>query len=141
MSALTSFGLFAVMAMVVCYPLESRSQWFALAFAGSCVLGDVADAARVDVDRVRAWYASRSGGAAVPWRLRAPPDTKIPDGRFLFRKRCMALGPDALVAARRMLVPPPPEVDPTTSPSGRRGRAERHARARAVGAAIRGRAD
>jgi hypothetical protein len=36
---LTAFGLFAVSAMLVCYALESRSVWWTLAFAGSCVLG------------------------------------------------------------------------------------------------------
>ena len=39
MSALTLFGLFAVSAMLVCYALESRSRWWTLAFAGSCLLG------------------------------------------------------------------------------------------------------
>ena len=39
MNALTLFGLFAVSAMLVCYALESRSRWWTLAFAGSCVLG------------------------------------------------------------------------------------------------------
>ena len=27
--------------MMVCYALESRSRWFVLAFAGSCLLGSV----------------------------------------------------------------------------------------------------
>jgi hypothetical protein len=39
MDGLTLFGLFAVTAMLVCYALESRSHWFVLAFAGSCLLG------------------------------------------------------------------------------------------------------
>lgn len=39
MTLLTLFGLFAVTAMLVTYALESRSHWFVLAFAGSCVLG------------------------------------------------------------------------------------------------------
>ena len=39
MNALTLFGLFAVSAMLVCYALESRSRWWTLAFAGSCLLG------------------------------------------------------------------------------------------------------
>ena len=39
MDRLTLFGLFAVTAMLVCYALESRSRWWTLAFAGSCVLG------------------------------------------------------------------------------------------------------
>jgi hypothetical protein len=41
MDALTAFGLFAVMAMLVCYALEKRSPWFVLAFAVSCVLASV----------------------------------------------------------------------------------------------------
>jgi len=41
MSPLTIFGLFAVTAMLVCYALETRSVWFVLAFAGSCVLASV----------------------------------------------------------------------------------------------------
>lgn len=39
MDELTAFGLFAVTAMLVFYALESRSHWFILAFAGSCLLG------------------------------------------------------------------------------------------------------
>ncbi|HTB20528.1 MAG TPA: hypothetical protein VK708_20535 [Bryobacteraceae bacterium] len=39
MSPLTLFGLFAVSAMLICYALESRSAWFILGFACSCVLG------------------------------------------------------------------------------------------------------
>ena len=39
MDKLTLFGLFAVIAMLVCYALENRSTWFILAFAGACVLG------------------------------------------------------------------------------------------------------
>lgn len=38
MDLLTLFGLFAVTAMVACYALESRSPWFVLGFAGSCLL-------------------------------------------------------------------------------------------------------
>jgi hypothetical protein len=41
MDSLTLFGLFAVAAMLITYALESRSAWFILAFAGSCVLGSV----------------------------------------------------------------------------------------------------
>ena len=41
MDGLSSFGLFAVTAMVVCYALEDRSSWFILAFAGACALGSV----------------------------------------------------------------------------------------------------
>lgn len=36
---LTLFGLFAVTAMLVCYALEDRSDWFILAFAAACALG------------------------------------------------------------------------------------------------------
>ena len=39
MSPLTTFGLFAVTAMLVTYALEARSPWFILAFALSCWLG------------------------------------------------------------------------------------------------------
>jgi hypothetical protein len=35
MDALTTFGLFAVTAMLICYALEDRSHWFVLAFAGA----------------------------------------------------------------------------------------------------------
>jgi hypothetical protein len=38
---LTLFGLFAVIAMVVCYANENRSPGFILAFAGACVLGSI----------------------------------------------------------------------------------------------------
>jgi hypothetical protein len=41
MDGLTAFGLFAVIAMLVCYALEDRSPWFILAFAGSCGLGSI----------------------------------------------------------------------------------------------------
>ena len=39
MDGLTAYGLLAVTLMLVTYALESRSAWFTLAFAGSCVLG------------------------------------------------------------------------------------------------------
>ncbi len=39
MTPLTLFGLFAVTSMLVTYALESRSLWFILAFAFSCLLG------------------------------------------------------------------------------------------------------
>ena len=39
MTALSTFGLFAVTAMLVTYALESRNRWFTLAFAASCALG------------------------------------------------------------------------------------------------------
>ncbi len=41
MDHLTAFGLFSVSAMLVFYALESRSHWFVLAFAGSCVLSSI----------------------------------------------------------------------------------------------------
>lgn len=41
MDALTTFGLFAVTAMLLTYALEERSAWFILAFAGACALGSV----------------------------------------------------------------------------------------------------
>ncbi len=39
MDALTTFGLFAVTAMLVCYALEERSQLYILGFAVACGLG------------------------------------------------------------------------------------------------------
>ena len=39
MESLSHFGLFAVIAMLVAYALETRSPWFTLAFAGACALG------------------------------------------------------------------------------------------------------
>ncbi len=41
MDWLTSFGLFAVTAMLFFYALEERSAWFVLAFAGACVLASI----------------------------------------------------------------------------------------------------
>ena len=41
MTPLSAFGLFAVSAMMISYALESRSRWFILAFAVSCVLGSI----------------------------------------------------------------------------------------------------
>jgi hypothetical protein len=41
MDPLTTFGLFAVSGMLICYTLEDRSTWFILAFAGTCVLAAI----------------------------------------------------------------------------------------------------
>jgi hypothetical protein len=41
MDKLTIFGLVAVTAMLVCYAFEKRSNWFILAFAGSCILASI----------------------------------------------------------------------------------------------------
>jgi hypothetical protein len=41
MDNLTIFGLIAVTAMLVTYALEKLSNWFVLAFAGSCLLGSI----------------------------------------------------------------------------------------------------
>lgn len=41
MDALTSFGLFAVTAMLICYALEYRSHLFILGFAAACALGSL----------------------------------------------------------------------------------------------------
>ena len=41
MSALTTFGLFAVSAMLVCYAMDARSPWWTLGFAGACLSGSV----------------------------------------------------------------------------------------------------
>ena len=39
MDPLSSFGLFAVTLMLVCYALEDRSPWFILGFSAACALG------------------------------------------------------------------------------------------------------
>lgn len=39
MDKLTAFGLFAVVAMVLCYSLEERGRGYTLAFAVACLLG------------------------------------------------------------------------------------------------------
>ena len=39
MDILTTFGLFAVSGMLVCYALEDYSPWFVLAFVAACALG------------------------------------------------------------------------------------------------------
>lgn len=70
MDKLTAFGLFAVTAMLVFYALESRSHWFVLAFAGSCLLGSAYGflqgawpfglvEAIWSVVAVRRWFAAR----------------------------------------------------------------------------------
>jgi hypothetical protein len=41
MDLLTFFGLIAVTAMLICYTLEERSNWFILGFAVSCLLGSI----------------------------------------------------------------------------------------------------
>ena len=41
MSALTLFGLFAVIAMLACYALENRNSWFILGFALAWVLASL----------------------------------------------------------------------------------------------------
>ena len=41
MDPLSAFGLFSVIAMLVCYALEDRSAWFIFGFAVACVLGSV----------------------------------------------------------------------------------------------------
>ena len=41
MDTLTLFGLFAVTMMLFTYGLETRSPWFVLAFAASCLLGSI----------------------------------------------------------------------------------------------------
>lgn len=55
--------------------------------------GDVLDAARVDLDAVGAWFATRAHGAGVPWGLRVPARMPFEPGQRLLRKRCMALLP------------------------------------------------
>jgi len=41
MTLLSAFGLFAVSLMLVTYALESRSNWYVLAFAAACAMGSV----------------------------------------------------------------------------------------------------
>ena len=41
MDLLSTFGLFAVIAMVVCYSLEDRARGYTLAFAAACLLASV----------------------------------------------------------------------------------------------------
>jgi 4-amino-4-deoxy-L-arabinose transferase-like glycosyltransferase len=41
MDTLTTFGLFAVTAMMICYALEQRSPWYTLGFAAACGLGSI----------------------------------------------------------------------------------------------------
>jgi len=41
MNPLSTFGLFAVTAMLVTYALESKSAWFILAFSFACALASV----------------------------------------------------------------------------------------------------
>ncbi len=41
MDPLTSFGLFAVTMMLVCYALERKNKWFILAFSMACMLGSI----------------------------------------------------------------------------------------------------
>jgi len=38
MDALSTFGLFATILMLICYALEDRSAWFVLGFAAACAL-------------------------------------------------------------------------------------------------------
>ena len=38
MTPLTTFGLFAVTAMLICYAFEDRNRWFIFAFAIACAL-------------------------------------------------------------------------------------------------------
>jgi hypothetical protein len=39
LDTLTTFGLFAVTLMLVCYALEKHSPWWILGFAVACALG------------------------------------------------------------------------------------------------------
>ena len=41
MDPLSAFGLFAVIAMLVCYALEDRSPWYIFGFAVACALGSI----------------------------------------------------------------------------------------------------
>lgn len=41
MDALTVFGLFSVIAMLIFYAFEDSSRWYVLAFAAACALGSI----------------------------------------------------------------------------------------------------
>jgi hypothetical protein len=41
MNLLSLYGLFAVTAMLICYAMESRSNWYVLLFSGSCLLASL----------------------------------------------------------------------------------------------------
>jgi hypothetical protein len=41
MDALSLFGLFSVILMLIFYALEERSHWFILGFSLSCILGSI----------------------------------------------------------------------------------------------------
>lgn len=41
MDALSLFGLFSVVLMLIFYALEERSHWYILGFSLSCVLGSI----------------------------------------------------------------------------------------------------
>ena len=83
MDRLTSFGLFAVAAMLVTYALESRSRWFILAFAG-CVRPRFG--LRFPAGRLAVWIGGSglvlrrpSPLVASPNReLRCPPGVNFP---------------------------------------------------------------
>ena len=61
--------------------------------------GDVHDAAAVDIERVRAWFAGRQ----VSWGLRLPAGARWRHGTRLRSQRCLTLDADALRPAE---VPP-----------------------------------
>jgi GNAT superfamily N-acetyltransferase len=56
---------------------------------------DVTEAAVVDLDLVREWYAD----LGVPWGVRVPADQAWSHGRHLFRKRLMGLTADGFAPA------------------------------------------
>jgi hypothetical protein len=59
MNKLTAFGLFAVIAMVVCYALEGHGHRYTFAFAIACLLGS-------------AYGFLRERGRSERWRLSGP---------------------------------------------------------------------
>ena len=73
MSELTSFGLFAVTAMLVTYALETRSRWFILAFSVACVLGSIYGLA----GSVAVWHRGRYLVAGRPAPLVASGATTL----------------------------------------------------------------
>lgn len=77
MDGLTVFGLFAVTTMLIFYALEKRSQWFILAFAGSCLMASAygflqgawpfgAVEAIWSVIAIRRWWVERRSLTRLP---------------------------------------------------------------------------
>jgi len=78
MDKLTAFGLLAVSLMLAFYALEDRSPFYALAFAGACVMGSVYGFLQGAwpfgvVELIWSFVALRKW-----WKLRGPAKTEEP---------------------------------------------------------------